>query len=208
MKTYTKTEIRNNAAKAVKLLRGIDNEAASISKAQTALTKRVSVVTNNVAQVNSLLEGISSAALTATTPPAKPSKVKSVKAEKVKPVKAAKPAKETKVKIIKAAKVSSDKSTARLPVKDVIDTILNASSTPLTAAAIYTSATNGAQPGEPGYFSRQSLYSALKDAKYTRTGDGASATFMLAPTNSLPSDEEIDNFINKSTTNPVTSAVS
>jgi hypothetical protein len=131
MKTYTKTEIRNNAAKAVKLLRGIDNEAASISKAQTALTKRVSVVTNNVAQVNSLLEGISSAALTATTPPAKPSKVKSVKAEKVKPVKAAKPAKETKVKIIKAAKVSSDKSTARLPVKDVIDTTLNASSTPL-----------------------------------------------------------------------------
>lgn len=248
MKTQSKTEIRNNTAKATKLLRGIDNEAAAIAKAQDALNKRVASVQKTAAQVSSLLTGISTTALAASTAvaakptakakPAKPvkkptAKAKPVKKEakptaKAKPAKPvvakkaeaqpAKPAKAEKVKPAKAekpvaakkaeAKPAPAKAGERPPLVQLINNVLD--TTPgVTAAEIYKQVVAAA-----GYFSRQSVYVHLKKSDlYTKTGDGAAATFKRAT--GAPekagkggtSDEEAEAFAEKAGSNPVTAAV-
>ena len=235
MKTQSKTEIRNNTAKATKLLRGIDNEAAAIAKAQDALNKRVASVQKTAAQVSSLLTGISTTALAASTavaakPTAKAKPVKkeakpTAKAKPAKPVVAkkaeaqpAKPAKAEKVKPAKAekpvaakkaeAKPAPAKAGERPPLVQLINNVLD--TTPgVTAAEIYKQVVAAA-----GYFSRQSVYVHLKKSDlYTKTGDGAAATFKRAT--GAPekagkggtSDEEAEAFAEKAGSNPVTAAV-
>lgn len=226
MKTQTKTEIRNNTAKATKLLRGIDNEAASIAKTHDALNKRVAVVLKTAAQVTSLLAGISNTALAAPVPASKPAK----KAAKPKPAKAAKPAKKAAVKKAapkkaakpvakakpapkKAAKPAAAakapklaKAGERPPLVSLMNAILD--KTPgVTAAAI-----NTALVAQGFKFSRQSQYNQLKKTDlYARTGDGAAATFKrvtgakAAPAKaSKTSDEEAEAFVEKASSNPVT----
>ena len=222
MKTQSKTEIRNNTAKATKLLRGIDNEAAAIAKAQDALNKRVASVQKTAAQVSSLLTGISTTALAASTAvaakptakakPAKPvvakkaeaQPAKPAKAEKVKPAKAEKPVAAKKAE----AKPAPAKAGERPPLVQLINNVLD--TTPgVTAAEIYKQVVAAA-----GYFSRQSVYVHLKKSDlYTKTGDGAAATFKRAT--GAPekagkggtSDEEAEAFAEKAGSNPVTAAV-
>ena len=240
MKTQSKTEIRNNTAKATKLLRGIDNEAAAIAKAQDALNKRVASVQKTAAQVSSLLTGISTTALAASTAvaakptakakPAKPVKKPTAKAKPVKkeakPTAKAKPAKPMVAKKAEAkpakpakaekpvaakkaeAKPAPAKAGERPPLVQLINNVLD--TTPgVTAAEIYKQVVAAA-----GYFSRQSVYVHLKKSDlYTKTGDGAAATFKRAT--GAPekagkggtSDEEAEAFAEKAGSNPVTAAV-
>ena len=231
MKTQTKTEIRNNTAKATKLLRGIDNEAASIAKAQDALNKRVATVKKTAAQVTSLLAGISNTALAAPMSAPKPVAKKAVKpakkvvkakaakvakkpvAKKVaKPAMKAKPAAKKVAKPVAAKAPKLTKAGERPPLISLMNAILD--KTPgVTAAAI-----NTALVSQGFKFSRQSQYNQLKKTElYARTGEGAAATFKRASssnsTKTAPakaatktSDEEAEAFVEKSSTNPVTVA--
>jgi len=120
MKTQTKTEVRNNTAKATKLLRGIDNEVASINKASEALNKRVATVAKNAAQAATLLVGISNTALATpavTKPAVKPAakKVDTKAAKKAAKKAAAKTAKAAKKAVAKAKPAA--KAAAKKPVK-------------------------------------------------------------------------------------------
>jgi hypothetical protein len=233
MKTQTKTEIRNNTAKATKLLRGIDNEAAAIAKDQAKLNQRVENVKKSVTVVASLLGGISNTALAAPVAPAKPAPA--AKKTAAKPAKPAKPAKKAAAKLAKAAakkaaktakkaaaKAAPAKKAAkpavaakpgeRPPLKSLINGTLDAVSNEWTPAAeIYKQVC-----AKAGYFSRQSLYNALKDEKsYEKQGEGAAAKFRRvagasASAKAAPAtkttDEEADKFVEKSTTNPATAA--
>lgn len=101
MKTQTKTEIRNNTAKATKLLRGIDNETAAIAKGTEALNKRTEKVVKDVATVTALFLGMSNTATAAVSakpvPAPKPAAKPAAKT-------AAKPAAKTAPKPAKPAK--------------------------------------------------------------------------------------------------------
>jgi hypothetical protein len=234
MKTQTKTEIRNNTAKATKLLRGIDNEAAAIAKDQAKLNQRVENVKKSVTVVASLLGGISNTALAApipaakAAPAAKKAVTKAVKTAKPmakatakkaaakppkKAVKAASPKKTAKpatAKPAKAAKPAAAKPGERPPLKSLINGVLDGASNEWTPAAeIYKQVC-----AKAGYFSRQSLYNALKDEKsYEKQGEGAAAKFRhlagasaKAATATKTTDEEADKFVEKSTTNPAAAA--
>jgi len=207
MKTQSKTEIRNSSAKATKLLQGIDNEAISIGKESEKLGKRIATVKKNVAEAKTLLTGLSTAALQSSPVPAakavKPAKPAAVKKEPaVKVAKAAKPAKVAKA--AKPAKAQVKKEDGeRPPIKDIINTILSKTSEPLTAAKIYSQGV-----AIVGYFSRQALYTALKDSVYIKTGDKATATYSLGGRAvSKTSDEEVDAFIEKSNVSEAVQAV-
>jgi hypothetical protein len=255
MKTQTKAEIRNNTAKATKLLRGIDNEAIAITKDQAKLNKRVENVQKSVTQVASILGGISNMALAvpaapksapAKAVPAKAAATKAVKlaakatkkaekaekaaaakaaskkaaqaekAEKAASKKAAQAEKAASKKAAKAAakaarptaaakvakSVPSVKSGERPPLKLLINSVFDGLKNEWTPAAeLYKQVMTKA-----GYFSRQSLYNALKDDKsYEKQGDGALAKFRRATdastTSTKTTDEEADSFVEKSTSN-------
>ena len=205
-----KTEIRNNTAKVTKLLRGIDNETAAIAKSQEALNKRVANVKKNAAEISTLVSGISGAALTpsADTPAKKtttPVKKTAAKKTAIPAKKTVAPAKKTVAPVKNKKEVSPAKKEAtgaRPPLKDVISDILRKATTPQTTADIYKQVV-----AEVGYFSRQSVYSALKDSKlYAKTGD----VYQLKDVSSSApavSDEEIDEFVDKATNNQAVAAV-
>ena len=98
MKTQTKTEVRNNTAKATKLLRGIDNETAAIAKGTEALNKRTEKVAKDVATVTSLVLGLSNTASAAVNAKPIPAPKPSKPAAKAAGVKTEKPAKKTAAK--------------------------------------------------------------------------------------------------------------
>jgi len=216
-KTQTKTEIRNNTSKIGKLLRGIDNETLAIKQAQDKLNVRVKAVQDNARTVQTLIGGISNAALAAPSKPVPAKAVKPAKAAKpakpakvakpAKPAKVAKPAKPAKVakpvkvkaeKLVKAAK-ASDKTpptSDRPSLKKVISEIIAKSGKPMGTADIYKAACQ-----KYGYWSRQSLYNALKDIKvFAKNGEEYSVVGEPdVDTNSMSdsSDTEADDFVKR-----------
>jgi hypothetical protein len=232
MKTQTKTEVRNNTAKAAKLLRGIDNEVAAINKETAALNKRTAVVKQAAAQAMTLLTGLSGTALvgagaTAAKPASKPAPKPAKKTAKKA---AAKPAKKAAAKpAAKPAKKAAAKAAAPKPAKKaaakpapkpakpgerpalfgVVVDVLN--KTPdVTAAAIYKTIESMGL-----HYSRQSLYNQLEKPAFTKAGDGATATFRNAPGQAKAaapaaktSDADADAFVEKATANPATVAAS
>ena len=212
-KTQTKTEIRNNTAKIGKLLRGIDNETLAIKKDQSKLNARVESVQKNARFVQTLIGGISNTAISVFD--AKPAKVVATKPAKVvaaKPAKPAKPAKVVKVAPVKVAKPvvekpakvakpvkASDKANKvkvaegdRPPLKKVIADTITSSGVALSASEIYQEACK-----KHGYWSRQSLYNALKDKSFTKTGEKYSFSEQKSKSKHITSDDEADNFVKK-----------
>lgn len=227
-KTQTKTEIRNNTAKAQKLLRGIDNETVAIKKDQEKLNARVKAVQESTRVVQTLIGGISNAALAAPSaqkpapaqakkPAAKPQAQAKKPAAKVrakpqakkpaakaqaKPAQKAAPKAQAKKPAAKAAP-KADKPKApvsnRPPLKKVITDILAKNGKPMGAAEIYKEACQ-----KFGYWSRQSLYNALKDARsFSKDGDG----FRAASPKSTTTDVEAEDFVKKVEGNAATSTV-
>ena len=218
MKTQTKTEVRNSTAKALKLLRGIDNEAQSIKKDQVKLDQRVKSLSQSAGEISKILSGISNTAL--ASEPAKPAKpaakaakpaskaaakpaAKAVKtAAKPAAKAAAKPAAKAAKPAAKAAKPAAKaaakpaakaaKAAADRPaLKQVATDILKASGKPLTASEIYKEATH-----RHGYWSRQSLYNVLDKGGFKKSGEGAKATFGISGS-SQTSDDEAEKFVSK-----------
>jgi len=216
MKTQTKTEVRNSTAKALKLLRGIDNEAQSIKKDQVKLDQRVKSLSQSAGEISKILSGISNTAL--ASEPAKPAaKAAKPAAKAAKPAakpaakaaakpaaKAAKPAAKAAKPAAKAAAKAAAKPTAkatakaaakpaadRPALKQVATDILKASGKPLTASEIYKEATH-----RHGYWSRQSLYNVLDKGGFKKSGEGAKATFGISGS-SQTSDDEAEKFVSK-----------
>ena len=220
MKTQTKTEVRNSTAKALKLLRGIDNEAQSIKKDQVKLDQRVKSLSQSAGEISKILSGISNTALASepAKPAAKAAKPASKAAAKpaakavktaakpaakaaAKPAaKAAKPAAKAAKPAAKAAAKPTAKATAKAAAKPAADRpalkqvatdILKASGKPLTASEIYKEATH-----RHGYWSRQSLYNVLDKGGFKKSGEGAKATFGISGS-SQTSDDEAEKFVSK-----------
>ena len=220
MKTQTKTEVRNSTAKALKLLRGIDNEAQSIKKDQVKLDQRVKSLSQSAGEISKILSGISNTALAsepakpaakAAKPAAKAAAKPAAKAAKpaakpaakaaAKPAaKAAKPAAKAAKAAAKAAAKPTAKATAKAAAKPAADRpalkqvatdILKASGKPLTASEIYKEATH-----RHGYWSRQSLYNVLDKGGFKKSGEGAKATFGISGS-SQTSDDEAEKFVSK-----------
>ena len=212
MKTQTKTEVRNSTAKALKLLRGIDNEAQSIKKDQVKLDQRVKSLSQSAGEISKILSGISNTAL--ASEPAKPAaKAAKPAAKAAKPAakpaakaaakpaaKAAKPAAKAAKPAAKAAAKPTAKATAKAAAKPAADRpalkqvatdILKASGKPLTASEIYKEATH-----RHGYWSRQSLYNVLDKGGFKKSGEGAKATFGISGS-SQTSDDEAEKFVSK-----------
>jgi hypothetical protein len=224
-KTQTKSEIRNNTAKIGKLLRGIDNETLAIRKDQDKLSARVKTVQENTKAVHTLIGGISNAALTAPAPaksnglPAKKPAVKAqpktakiaakgiktkltAKAAKPKAVaKTAKPKAAAKLAKVQAKPEKTPPASDRPSFKQVITEIL-AVKEPQGAAEIYKAACQ-----KHGYWSRQSLYNALKDAKsFSKNGEGYSRV-QGSTKSTATSDSEADEFVSKVAENTATANV-
>jgi len=207
MKTQTKTEVRNNTAKATKLLRGIDNEVASINKASEALNKRVATVAKNAAQAATLLVGISNTALATPAVVAKPAvKPAAKKADKKAAKKAAAKTAKKAAKAVAKAKPATKKAVkaaAKKPVKAVAKKAATKSAKPASAKPVKAgerppltqlmkavldktpdvtaAAINTALIAQGFKFSRQSQYNQLKKTElFTKKGEGAAATFRNA----------------------------
>lgn len=210
-KIQTKTEVRNAAAQADKLIRGIDNDVAAAKRLQEQADKKLEKATANSIVVRSLIAGISNAALTqqaapAPKPAAKPQAKPAAKpAPAKKPeakVAAKKPAAKAAPKAAKpAAKASAASSDgARPDLDDVARDIISKAGKSLTAAAIYHGCQQLADKKGFKVWSRQSLYNQLKNpAKFSKTGDGAEATFdnVTQAASSKVTDAEADKLIKK-----------
>jgi len=222
-KTQTKTEIRNNTAKIGKLLRGIDNDTLAIKKDQAKLNVRIKAVQDSAKTVQTLIGGISNMALAA---PASLKKVQVKKPEpktasKVSPkapkapkkptpkkaaTKTAAPKKDLKkaTKAPAAVKASTSESPQDRPsLKKVITDIILKNGKPMGAADIYKMACQ-----KFGYWSRQSLYNALKDNKaFAKKGEGYDVPDSSPISISETSDSEAEKFVQRVEGNSATSAV-
>jgi outer membrane biosynthesis protein TonB len=222
-KTQTKTEIRNNTAKIGKLLRGIDNDTLAIKKDQAKLNVRIKAVQDSAKTVQTLIGGISNMALAA---PASLKKVQFKKPEpktasKVSPkapkapkkptpkkaaTKTAAPKKDLKkaTKAPAAVKASTSESPQDRPsLKKVITDIILKNGKPMGAADIYKIACQ-----KFGYWSRQSLYNALKDNKaFAKKGEGYDVPDSSPISISETSDSEAEKFVQRVEGNSATSAV-
>ncbi len=251
MKTHTKTEIRNNTAKATKLLRGIDNETAQITKGVEALAKRTEKVAKDTAVVSGLLAGLSNAAIAGTevkpapkpaakTAPKPAAKTAAKPAAKTAGVKTGKPAKKPAAKPAAkvAAKTASKKPAAKAAPKPA-KKVAAKSAKPAVAAAgerpklktvvnglmDAAAASNGGKPAPiqaavlykqvcdaHGYYSRQSLYNALKDEKsYKKVKDSEGEDAYIRIPGSAASgtsDEEAEAFVKGVDSNATAAAAS
>lgn len=210
-------------AKIGTLLKGIDNSVVVIEKHQQN-TKQ------SVAEIKKLITGLNSQPATkpakaqkpAKAPkapkPAKPTKEAKASAKMaakhpapkvaLKPAKTpkeAKPAKAPKpAKAAKPAKAEADKGpvSGRPGLKDVLHELIHeANGEAVSAASLYRDAV-----AKWGYWSRQSLYNALKDTKsFKKQGVG----FVNVKNGSTPkvSDSEAESFVDKAASQPETSAL-
>jgi hypothetical protein len=209
----TKNDIKNIAVYANRLIRGIDNETASVRKVLESNNKRMDKVTESINNLSKVLAAVTNAAITnadtgrtekattkastntSTKSTAKPASKTSAKAAKVAPKTAAKVSKPTaKPNNAKAAKAAPQAGADnRPPLKKVIDSILSKHNGPVKASVIYAEATSGGT-----HWSRQSLYNALKDtARYTKIGDGNDMAYQVATKPSTVTEDEADKIINK-----------
>ncbi len=206
-KTKTKTEIRNDSAKAQRILRGIDNNVAAAVKLRGQADKKLAQVVKDAAEIRGIVAGISNAAL---APPStsdakkdtpKPTKAEAKKAtpkpaKKATPAKAKSPAKEA---------ASEDLNVNRPDLDGVIHSILEKAGKALTAAEVYHGCQQLATAKGFKVWSRQSLYNQLKNVKrFSKTGDGAAARFG----NADKSDSEADKFVEKVARDSVAASVS
>lgn len=188
MSKATKKQLtpKQTVIRASKLLKGIDNSVLQIQKHQASID-------SNTSELKSLVNGLG------TPPAAKPAK--KVKEAKAKPPKAAKPPKPAKkAKEAKAASKSNGASKIKPPVdgrpslKQAIQEVL--ANGPLQAADIWKAAT-----GKYGYWSRQSLYTALKD---TKTFVNVNKKFQLA---AVKPNEQVEAFVEKVASDTATAKV-
>lgn len=191
VKIQTKTEVRNTAAKADKILRGIDNDMVSIQKDQSKITDRLKGVVSSTILVRNMLSGISNTVLTAPTE----APVKSAKAITAKPVKVTKPVSKAVAAPKKKPAIKSAKNleAVRPPMKQILQDILsNASNGRATQADLFKEACR-----LHGKFARQSVKAALKDSKlFTKIGNEyESATQDKIVVLSTTSDDEAENFL-------------
>lgn len=218
-KLETKTQIRNGAARADKLLRGIDNQ---IVRLETTTRKEVDTLKEQAKEVRGLLTGLSNAALTASSPASPPVKaVKSAPASKPAPTSKPGPAKKPQVskpqkaqsksaiKSNKTASKSPTKTVAnpeshpeadpnRPPLKDVLRSLIRKNGS-LTAPDLYKAATQAY-----GYWSRQSLYNVLKDTTaFKKVGDKFEEVG-----GEYTSDDEAEKFVESVKNNQATALVS
>lgn len=110
-KVQSKTEVRNAAAQADKLIRGIDNNNASIAKHQEQIDKKIAENNKSTALARSLIAGISNHALAQPVPAAKaaPASKKPAPAKAEKKPATAKPAAKATAKPAPKAKAASAK---------------------------------------------------------------------------------------------------
>lgn len=196
MNTNKTPTAKQAQVKIATLLRGIDNSSQTIAKNQDVIRK-------NVQEVKKLAQGLGSQEKTVPASK-KPAAKKAAPAAKKKAAKksasAAKkaPAKASKAPsngLPKAPKVDGKKAPVdgRPPLKDALkDLISKAGGQPVSQAALYKQATD-----KWGYWSRQSLYVAMKDEKlFQKKGDG----YVNAQSGSSKvSDGEADAFVRKAT---------
>ena len=203
-KTQTKTEIRNASSKLDKLLRGIDNNTEIARKEQKKLDARFEQISKDTQTVKTLISSITNTAMTAVSTPAPaPAKTASKPEKAAKASKPAKPQKQDKAKpaVKTAAKPQKGQGSAkkpagkanakeRRPLKDVVNEIL-AKKGPALPADLYKEVTKS-----EGYYSRQSLYMALKSDDYKKLSDGR---YDRASTKSStkPSTDEADAFVSQ-----------
>lgn len=190
-----KNAMKNAVSAANKLLKGIDNETASVRKLLDVNNKKIEKVAQSVENLSRIIAAVSNISM--EKPVDKPTVKAAPKAAANvtgKPEKEKKPEKSNKVdknKASKAAKLASPKE-ERPTLKSVIDSILIKSPAGLRASAIYSEATNF-----HGNWSRQSLYNALKDtSRYSRASMGGDVVYKYNAKTAV-SEEEADKIINK-----------
>lgn len=174
--TTEKLTAKQANIKISKLLKGIDNSSTQISKHQ-------SLIEDAVPELQKLLVGLANSPVqpaksNGQKPVAKPAAKPAAKSAAAKPVaKSAKktptkaPAKAVKIDPKPAAKPKAGKPkppvSGRPSLKQAIQNVMSNGSGPMSAADIWKAAT-----GQYGYWSRQSLYNALKDEKlFSRNDD-------------------------------------
>jgi predicted transcriptional regulator len=204
IETKTKTEIRNATAQAGKLLRGIDNNVASFLRLRDQINAKVTDIQRSAARTQTLLMGISNAAL---QPEVKPAVSRAVLKPATKP--ATKPAKSVapkekpesekpEKKTIKV-KPETKKTSNRPELRQVINQALETGDK--TAAAIYHVATEIATKDGFSVWSRQSLYNLLDKAvgkgEISKTGDGAGAIYSRLLQSNDTADEEAERLLQR-----------
>lgn len=214
---------KKDLTKAVKLLRGIDNDSKTLQKKQKDVQDRIQNVINKQNDLSKILSGLGNSSITKSAPAkSAPAKVVApVKKPVSKPAKPQKPAKATKPasKATKPAKtvqkVTKVNAGVQKPsLKSVINDILK-NSPGLTPSDIYD------QSKKVGTWSRQSLYMALKDKSFTKDEKGM--YFVGTSNNSVPTDslvpssdaveatpqkdEEMENFISNAEKSEVSNGV-
>lgn len=199
-----KTDVKNIALMANRLLKGIDNETAAVMKLLKNNNERIEKVAENLEQLSRVVSTVTNAAITNSAQGAVSAAKQSPKSSPKSPA----PAKnikqpntgknvskktEIKAKGQKNAAVSAD----RPPLKNVIDGILGKyNGGPVKASVIYSEACSGKEK-----WSRQSFYNALKDnSRYARSGDGADTTYRLVKSTTITEDET-ENLIRKAESN-------
>jgi uncharacterized protein YoxC len=201
---YNKNQVKHATHHVSKLIKGLDNEANKIIKAQNDLADHINKVTQNFQEISRLVTGISNAALKTSAshspqvkpvakapakPVAKPAAkpvakaptkpaAKPVAKAPTKPAPKAPPKAETPKAVAKPTEKTSKASTAdakpRISLKDAIISILSAS-----AEAIKPSEIASQIETKHGKWSKPALYAALKDPSIAKVGEGQSVKYTL-----------------------------
>ena len=184
MTTETKLTTKQATIKIGKLLKGIDNSTAQIQKHQ-------SVIEGSVPELQKLVGGLANQISQTPAKPVKaPAKAVEAKTTMKAPAKAKAPAKvKPKVKSPVAGRPS---------LKQAVQSVMIPATGPMTAADIWKTTV-----GQYGYWSRQSLYNALKDEKlFVRTDDDK---FLLTVAGKkLKTDDKADAFVAGVAADPAT----
>ena len=181
MKTQTKTEIRNNTAKATKLLRGIDTEAAAISTAAEALNKRTAAVVKNAGVAAALLVGISNTALAAPAAVAKPVVKKAdTKAAKKAAKKTAAKAAKKEAKAAAKAKPAAKTAAKSVVKKAATKTATKAAKPAAKAAGVKKPTAAKAAPAKPVKAGERPPLAQLMRAVLEKTPDVTAAAVNTA----------------------------
>ena len=197
---------RQAQIKGASLLRGIDNSVARIRKETASIAEASEQLKVTVMPALSNRAGKESAPKKAAPAKPKVKKAAPAKAKKPAPVKQAAPAKAKKpapAKAKKPAKAAQKAKPVQTPskaaqkakppvegrptIKEAIAEVIKAGGSQ-SAADLWKSCV-----AKYGYWSRQSLYNALKDAKmFKKVGDRFEA---VARTNSTKKDSSVDQFV-------------
>jgi hypothetical protein len=221
-----KNDLRNIASYANKLLKGIDNDTASVKRDQENINRRIDRVNENLVNLTKAVNAVANAAISNSVPAAtKTAEKKPVANTSAKVVKTQdKPAKTTKLASKPVSNGSSAKKAAKKAAKVATVSVEHQNTGAVKAApkiiraveerpalktvidrilagkteAIKASYIYNEACKLHGQWSRQSLYNALKDTnRYVRVGDGVEASYKLITKVNTVTEDETEKMITR-----------